>query len=77
LSGVVLLAGCSPIRAPQAAGAAAVEAGAIPVVTLKVTDAGLEAPGEIPSGVVAIVIEGADPDNMPELARLNDGVTME
>ena len=77
LSGVLLLAGCSPIRAPQAAGDAAVEAGAIPVVTLTVTDAGLEAPGEIPSGVVAIVIEGADPENMPELARLNDGVTME
>jgi hypothetical protein len=49
----------------------------IPVVTLKVTEAGLEAPGEIPSGVVAVAVEGGDPENMPELARLNDGVTME
>ena len=52
-------------------------AAAIPVVTLKVTEAGLEAPGEIPSGVVAVTVEGGNPENMPELARLNDGVTMD
>ena len=49
----------------------------IPVVTLSVTEAGLEAPAEMPSGVVAVKVEGGNPENMPELARLNEGVTME
>ena len=78
----VFLSACQPVQAPPQAAAdtqaaepaAAVE---IPVVTLKVTDAGLEVPSEIPSGIVAIAVEGGDPENMPELARLNDGVTMD
>ena len=65
---------------PQAAEARAAEPAAasveIPVVTLKVTEAGLEAPSEIPSGVVAVKVEGGDPENRPELARFNEGVTM-
>ena len=77
----VMLAGCAPVTTfPRTSGAApAAEAAAveIPVVTLSVTEAGLEAPSEIPSGVVAVKVEGGDPENMPELARLNEGVTME
>ncbi len=83
-----LLSACQPVQAPEATtGAGEVAAtevapaeaasAEIPVVTLKVTDAGLEAPAEIPSGVVAVKVEGGAPENMPELAMLNEGVTME
>ncbi len=78
---VVLLAGCAPVATfPRTGGAApAAEAAAaeIPVVTLSVTDAGLQAPAEMPSGVVAVRVEGGDPENAPMLARLNAGATME
>ena len=77
----VLLAGCAPVttfpRTGEAAPAAEAAAVEIPVVTLSVTEAGLEAPAEMPSGVVAVKVEGGDPENMPQLARLNEGVTME
>jgi hypothetical protein len=80
----VLVAGCAPISTlPDSDGAmstpAAVEAAGaeIPVVTIRLTETGLEAPAEMPSGVVAVVIEGGDPENAPMLARLNEGVTME
>lgn len=70
---VSLLVACQPVQPPgQAVDVAAMP----PVVTLTVTDAGLEAPAEIPSGVVAVRVEGGDPENLPEMARLNDGVTM-
>ena len=79
---VALLSACQPVQAPDAAGgepeateAAAVET-TIPVVTLTVSDGRLEAPAEIPSGIVAVTVQGGDPENMPELAKLNDGVTM-
>jgi hypothetical protein len=75
-----LLAGCAPVSTlpgSSAAGTAPEAAAAIPVVTIRVTEAGMEAPAEMPSGVVAVAIEGGDPENLPMLARLNEGVTME
>ena len=66
---------CGPAEA-RASGAGGQRSVDIPVVTLKVTEAGLDAPSEIPSGVVAVKVEGGDPENRPELARLNEGVTM-
>ncbi|HHY55358.1 MAG TPA: hypothetical protein GYA08_07965, partial [Chloroflexi bacterium] len=69
-----LLSACRPVQAPAAPTEAAAE---IPVVTLKVTETGLEAPAEIPSGIVAVTVEGGDPENQPMLARLNEGVTVE
>ena len=77
-----LLSACRPVQAPPPAAAAEVAEpaaanGEIPVVTLRVTEAGLEAPAAIPSGVVAVAVEGGNPESMPELARLNEGVTME
>ncbi len=76
-----LLSACQPIQPLPEAAAPTAEADAasveIPVVTLKVTEAGLEAPSEIPSGIIAVKVEGGNPENMPELARLNDGVTIE
>lgn len=75
---ILLLSACKPVQAPPGGSAdAPATTAAIPVVTLKVTEAGLEAPGAIPSGVVAVTVEGGNPENMPELARLNDGVTMD
>ncbi len=77
---VGLLSACQPIQPmPEAAAPPTEEAASaeIPLVTLKVTEAGLEAPSEIPSGIVAVAVEGGSPENMPQLARLNEGVTME
>lgn len=70
-----LLSACQPVQ-PPVASTDAVSA-EIPVVTLKVTNAGLEAPTEMPSGVVAVTVEGGDPENQPMLARLSEGVTVD
>jgi hypothetical protein len=63
---ILLLSACRPVQAPPGGSAdAPATSAAIPVVTLKVTEAGLEAPGEIPSGVVAVAVEGAIPRTCP------------
>ncbi|MCB0040474.1 MAG: hypothetical protein KDE23_12390, partial [Caldilinea sp.] len=60
---VALLSACQPVQAPDAAGGEpeATEAAAaettIPVVTLTVSDGRLEAPAEIPSGIVAVTVQ--------------------
>lgn len=72
----LLLSGCQPIQSTVAASAAA--APTIPLITIKVTADGITIPAETPAGIVAVTVanEGGAP-GMPELARLNDGVTLE
>ncbi|MEZ4865978.1 MAG: hypothetical protein R3C14_31980 [Caldilineaceae bacterium] len=71
------LAACQPVTSPPATAA-------IPEITIQLTDAGIVAPAEIPSGVVAITTENhlspakQDPTRCGsgiELLQLGEGVT--
>lgn len=50
----------------------------IPVVTIEIGADALTFPAEVPSGIVSFAVENAGgPEGFPDIARLNEGVTME
>lgn len=67
------LSACGAVSASRV-----VEEAQIPQVTIKTTDFAFDAPAQIEAGLVSITIvnEGEEPHHV-QLARLNDGVTLE
>ena len=76
---ILLLSTCKPVQAPPG-GSADAPATAYSGDPRCHAQGDRSRPGgaaQIPSGVVAVPWKGGNPENMPELARLNEGVTME
>jgi hypothetical protein len=78
LATALLLSGCQPITAPSAPAAQTAALSTAPVVTVTTSDYAFEAPTEINGGWVRLVQEnvGQEPHHV-QLARLNEGVTVE
>lgn len=75
---VLLLAGCAPVSPQAGAAAPAAPESAIPAVTIRTKDYSFEGPDELPAGLLSVTIvnDGPQPHHI-QLARLNDGVTLD